>query len=240
MNAAISQHRTPEAAAAFGGAMDAIGGIATAVLAIIGLAGWRPELLAGVATIVFGAALLIQGGTLLSEYSQIFTPAGALQTASDAVGGDGLAAMFPVGIAGIVLGILALLGVAPYALTSIAVIAFGASLMLSAQSVRRLYKMQAEARVAAVSSYSTREFLAGEMAAGSAGIQFVTGLAGVVLGIIAVVMTGTVRNEVLTLVALLILGTTNIISGSALSGLVLSFMRPESRSDSTTGSTVVR
>ncbi|MGH8269675.1 MAG: hypothetical protein ACRES1_06390, partial [Steroidobacteraceae bacterium] len=95
MNAAISQSRTPEAAAAFGGAMDAIGGIATAVLAIIGLAGWRPELLAGVATIVFGAALLIQGGTLLSEYSQVFTPAGALQTASDAVGGDGLAAMFP-------------------------------------------------------------------------------------------------------------------------------------------------
>jgi len=219
--------------------MDAIGGIATAVLAIIGLAGWRPELLAGVATLVFGAALLIQGGTLLSEYSQIFTPAGALQTASDAVGGDGLAAMFPVGIAGIVLGILSLLGVATYALTSIAVIAFGASLMLSAQSVRRLYKLQAEARAAAVSTYSTREFLAGEMAAGSAGIQFVTGLAGVVLGIIAVVMTGTVRNEVLTLVALLILGTTSIISGSALSGLVLSFMRPESRSGST-GSTVVR
>lgn len=233
MNAAISQSRTPEAAAAFGGAMDAIGGIATAVLAIIGLAGWRPELLAGVATIVFGAALLIQGGTLLSEYSQVFTPAGALQTASDAVGGDGLAALFPVGIAGIVLGILALLGVASYALTSISVIAFGAALMLSAQSVRRLYRMQAESRATSAGAYSTREFLAGEMAVGSAGIQFVAGLASVVLGIIAVVMTATVRNEMLTLVALLVVGVTNIISGSALSGLVLSFMRPESRSGST-------
>src|SRR6185437_11173983 len=234
MNATLSHSRTPEAAAAFGGVMDAIGGIATAVLAIIGLAGWRPELLAGVATIVFGAALLIQGGTLLSEYSHVFTPAGALQTASDAVGGDGLAAMFPVGIAGIVLGILALLGVAPYALTSISVIAFGAALMLSAQSVRRLYKMQAESRVTPVGAYSTREFLAGEMAGGSAGIQFVAGLASVVLGIIAVVMTATVRNEMLTLVALLVVGVTNIISGSALGGLVLSFMRPESRSGSTT------
>jgi hypothetical protein len=216
--------------------MDAIGGIATAVLAIIGLAGWRPELLAGVATIVFGAALLIQGGALLSEYAQVFTPAGALQTASDAVGGDGLAAMFPVGIAGIVLGILALLGIASYALTSISVIAFGAALMLSAQSVRRLYKLQSEAQVASAVSYSTREFLAGEMAAGSAGIQFVAGLAALVLGIIAVVMTATVRNEVLTLVALLIVGATNIISGSALSALVLSFMRPESRS----GASVLR
>ena len=236
MNAAISQSRTPAATAAVGGAMDAIGGIATAVLAIIGLAGWRPELLAGVATIVFGAALLIQGGALLSEYAQVFTPAGALQTASDAVGGDGLAAMFPVGIAGIVLGILALLGIASYALTSISVIAFGAALMLSAQSVRRLYKLQSEAQVASAVSYSTREFLAGEMAAGAAGIQFVAGLAALVLGIIAVVMTATVRNEVLTLVALLIVGATNIISGSALSALVLSFMRPESRS----GASVLR
>ena len=233
MNAAISQSRTPEAAAAFGGVMDAIGGIATAVLAVIGLAGMRPELLAGVATIVFGAALLIQGGTLLSEYSQVFTPAGAVQTASDAVGGDGLAAMFPVGIAGIVLGILALLGIASYALTSVSVIAFGAALMLSAQSVRRLYRMQADVRRVAVGSYTVREFLAGEMAAGSAGIQFVAGLGALVLGIIAVAMAATLHSELLTLVALLIVGLTNIISGSALSGLVLSFMRPESHTTST-------
>jgi hypothetical protein len=231
MNATLSQTRAPETAAAFGGVMDAIGGIATAVLAIIGLAGWRPELLAGVATIVFGAALLIQGGALLSEFSQIFTPAGALQTASDAFSGDGLAAMFPVGIAGIVLGILALLGVASYTLTSVAVIAFGAALMLSAQSVRRLYSMQADMRRASVSTYTVREFLAGEMASGSAGIQFLTGLAALVLGILAVVPAGA-RNEVLTLVALLVVGVTNIISGSALSGLVLSFMRSEGRNPS--------
>ncbi len=224
MSTAISQYRTPEAAAAFGGVMDAIGGIATAVLAIVGLAGWRPELLAAVATIVFGAALLIQGGTLLSEYSQVFTPSAALQTASDAFSGDGLAAMFPVGIAGIVLGILAVLGVAPLALTAVAVISFGAALMLSAQSVRRLFAMQAELRRSAVSASSVREFLAGEMAGGSAGIQFLAGIASVVLGIIAV---SGVHNVVLTLVALLVVGLTNIISGSALSGLVLGFMRPE-------------
>jgi hypothetical protein len=236
MNAAISQSRSPEAAAAFGGVMDAMGGIATAVLAIIGLAGWRPELLAGVATIVFGAALLVQGGTLVSEYSQVFTPGGALQTASDALGGDGLAAMFPVGIAGVVLGILALIGVAPYALTSVSTIAFGAALMLSAQSVRRLYRMQAELRRASVGVFSTREFLAGEMAAGSAGIQFISGLAALVLGILAVVMAATVRSELLTLIALLVVGLTNIISGSALSGLVLSFMRTEPQ----TGATALR
>jgi hypothetical protein len=235
MNTAVSQSRTPETAAAFGGAMDAIGGIATAVLAIIALAGWRAELLAGVATIVFGAALLIQGGTLLSEYSQVYTPTGALQAASDAFSGDGLAAMFPVGIAGIVLGILALLGIASYALTAISVIAFGAALMLSAQSVRKLYRLQTEVRRASLSAYTTREYVAGEMAGGSAGIQFLTGLAAVVLGIIAVAAGGDVRSEILTLVGLLVVGLTNIISGSALSGLVLSFMRSEPHSSSTLG-----
>ena len=238
MNAAISHSRSPEAAAAFGGAMDAIGGIATAVLAIIGLAGWRPELLAGVATIVFGAALLIQGGTLLSEYSQVFSPGAAMRAAADAVGGDGLAAMFPVGIAGIVLGILALIGVASYTLTPVAVIAFGAALMLSAQSVRRLYRMQADLRQAAAGSYAVREFLAGEMAAGSAGIQFAAGLGALVLGIVAVVMAATARSEGLTLIALLLVGLTNIISGSALSGLVLSFMRSESQTS--TASSMMR
>ncbi|HZT02687.1 MAG TPA: hypothetical protein VFA39_10535 [Steroidobacteraceae bacterium] len=228
MNATLSHTRTPEAAAAFGGVMDAIGGIATAVLAIIALAGWRPELLAGVATIVFGAALLIQGGTLLSEYAQLFTPAGAMQTASDAFGGDGIAAMFPTGVAGIVLGILALLDVAPYTLTAVSVIAFGAALMMSSQSVRRLYTMQSEARRGSVGAYGTREFLAGEMAGGSAGIQFLAGLSALVLGIIAVSVGADARSELLTLVALLLVGLTNIISGSALSGLVLGFMRPES------------
>lgn len=232
MNVAISQSRAPETAAAFGGAMDAIGGIATAVLAIIGLAGYRPELLADVAVIVFGAALLIQGGTLLSEYSQVISPAGALQTVSDAFSGDGIATMFPVGIAGIVLGILAIIGVVPLVLSAVSVIAFGAALMLSAQSVRKLSRMQSEVKRAAQSRYAVREFLAGEMASGSAGLQFVAGLASLVLGIIAVVMAGSVRNEELTLVALLVVGVTNIVSGSALSGMVMSFMREEPQSPS--------
>lgn len=226
MSATVIQSRTSDAAA-FGGVMDAIGGVATAVLAIVGLAGWHPEVLAAVATIVFGAAMLLQGGTLLSEYSQLLMPrsgAGVMQVSTEAFGGDGLAAMFPVGIAGVVLGILAILDVAPFALTAISVIAFGAALMLSAQSVRKLYALQAAARRAELPSLGVREYLAGEMASGSAGIQFLAGAAAAVLGIIAV--TG-LHNMMLTLVALLVIGLTFILTGSAVSGLVLSFMPTE-------------
>jgi hypothetical protein len=69
-----------------------------------------------------------------------------------------------------------------------------------------------------------REYLAGEMASGSAGIQFLAGAAAVVLGIIAV--TG-LHGMMLTLVALLVIGLTFILTGSAVSGLVLSFMPTE-------------
>ena len=72
-------------AATYGGFVDALGGIATIVLAIIGLSGVKPDILASIATIVFGAALLIQGGAMLSEFAETeMTP-----DANVATGGGG-------------------------------------------------------------------------------------------------------------------------------------------------------
>jgi hypothetical protein len=226
MNATYMETRSTEAAA-YGGLVDAVGGIATAVLAIIALTGFAPEALAGVATIVFGAALLIQGGTLLSEYSSLIFPSSstASAAATETFAGDGLAAMFMAGAAGVVLGILALLGVAAPVLTAVAVIAFGGALVLSASSTRHLYQLQAALRRGSI-AVSGNEFVAGHLATGSGGVQLLTGLAAIVLGILAV--TG-VYAAALTLVALLVLGVTIIMTGSALSGMVMSFMRPSSR-----------
>jgi hypothetical protein len=47
-------------AAAYGGLIDAIGGVATIVLAIVALAGAHPETIIPITVIVFAAALLIQ------------------------------------------------------------------------------------------------------------------------------------------------------------------------------------
>jgi hypothetical protein len=213
--------------AAYGGLIDAIGGIAVAVLAIIGLTGFDAERMAGIATIVLGAALLIQGGTILSEYAQVYQAAGAAP-ASDRVGGDGLAAMFVVGAGGLVLGVLALLGLVPVAMTAIAVIAYGSASVLSSSSVRQLHMLQSH-NLQMVSSHTGHELLAGQMASGSAGIQLLTGLTATVLGILAVAGHDPV---LLTLTALLVLGVTVLLTGSALSGLVLSFVRPAGRNGS--------
>jgi hypothetical protein len=220
MNAVTVESGTAQTAA-YGGLIDAIGGIAAGVLAIIGLTGFDPEGMAAIATIVLGAAFLVQAGTILSDYAHVLYQTGTVSSSSDGVAGDGLAAMFMVGAAGIVLGVLALLAIETTALTAIAVIAFGSALVLSSSSVRALYTLRGQS--AMVMSRSGSELLAGQMASGSAGIQLMTGLAAVVLGILAVAGRA---SHVLTLVGLLVLGITVLLTGSALSSLILSFVRP--------------
>jgi hypothetical protein len=224
MSTLTRSESTIQEAAAYGGIVDAIGGVATVVLAIVALAGMGQPMLAAVATIVFGAALLIQGGTMLTEYTRLIGPAGSIGTAEEVTGGGGLSALFLVGSAGIVLGVLSLIGIAPQMLTAVAVIAFGGALLLSSNSVWHLYRAkQAWYRTESARAVSGAEFVAGEMAASSAVLQCLSGLAAIVLGILAV--TGT-NSSVLTLTGLLVLGATVLLTGSTLSSTVMGFMEP--------------
>lgn len=216
--------------AAYGGLVDGIGGIAAGVLAILGMTGLDPEGMAGIATIVLGAAFLIQAAAITTEYAEMLQGASLRGVSATFVGGDGLAAMFMVGAAGLVLGVLALLGIAPATLTAVAVIASGGALVLSSGAMRQLHMLRA---LLPVPLPTTPDVLAGQMASGSAGIQLLTGLGAVVLGILAVAGQAPV---LLTLVSLLLLGITVLVTGSALSGLVLSFMRPAARGVSGTRS----
>ncbi len=212
--------------AAYGGLVDAVGGVATVVLAIVALAGVHADVLTPIAVIVFGAALLIQGGAMLSEYAQVSMPA---QISAEQFGAGGVSSVFLVGAAGIVLGVLALIGITPAALTSIAVIAFGAALVISSNSVRHLYLLRSSAmRSTALQGGS--QFLAGEMASGSAGVQLLAGLTAIVLGILAV--TGA-NPTTLMLSALIVLGATIVLTGSTMSGIVLGFMPSSERRTST-------
>lgn len=224
--------------AAYGGLVDAVGGVATIVLAVVGLVGIHAPLMTAIATIVFGIALLIQGGTMLSEYASIIFPAGVRATPIDQFGGSSLTSVFLVGATGIVLGVLALLGINAGVLLPVAVIAFGTALVLSSNAVWHLYVLRRasvradssiqQSSVTTTSAMDTREaggeLLASEMASGSAGIQALAGLAAVVLGIIAV--AGSPADLTLNLCALLALGATLILTGGSLSATVLGLMRP--------------
>ena len=214
--------------ASYGGFVDAIGGIATVVLAIVALAGVHSDMIIAIATIIFGAALLVHGGTLLSEYASLIFPPGTPVAATQDFSGGSLSAVFLVGAGGIVLGVLALLGILPVELTAVAIIAFGSTMVLSSNAVWHMHHLKRSSMLAknAQDWHLWSEILAGEMAAGSAGMQALAGLAAVVLGILGVVGT---NPATLTMVGLLVLGTTIVLTGSALSGAVLSFMQPSPR-----------
>ena len=139
-----SRESTFRETAAYGGLIDAIGGLATVVIAIVGLSGVNAPMMASIATIVFGVALLIQGGAMLSEYAQIIFPAGSRTTNVEGFGGSSLSVVFLVGAAGIVLGVLSLLGIEPATLTPIAAIAFGSALVLSSNAVWQLHVLSQE------------------------------------------------------------------------------------------------
>jgi hypothetical protein len=217
-----SSSTTAGEAAGYGGFVDALGGIATIVLAIVAIAGVRSVDLLSIATIVFGAALLIQGGAMLSEYAQIE----ASPEASMVSAGGGLGALFGVGVAGIILGVLALLGVHPAILDSVAVIAFGGALIVSSSAVWQLLTSRSVAMRFPTTSSMLR-VVASEVATGSSTLQAMAGLAVIVLGILAV--SGTM-SEYLALIALLIAGASIVMTGSTLSGTLLGFMRAESAS----------
>ncbi len=210
----------PRDTAAYGGFVDAIGGIATIVLAVVGLAGVRPETMVAIATIVFAVALLIEGGAMLSEYASATLPIGV---SPETFGGSGLSAHFLVGAAGIVLGILALLGIASVVLTSVALIAFGGAMVLSSNSVWQLYQLKRAIVQPEGQPVGGGAVLANAMAAESAGALSLAGLAAVVLGIIAVAGEHPV---VLTLAALIALGATLVLTGTSLSATVMSYVRP--------------
>ncbi|HZT25716.1 MAG TPA: hypothetical protein VFA57_08450 [Pseudolabrys sp.] len=188
---------------------EAVGGVATIVLAIIALAGTAPDFLLAIATIVFGAALLIEGTSIVTDYVNV------LSTADASVGfqgsSGGLAAVFLTGLAGIILGILALLGLHATVLVSAAVIAFGAALVLSSSSMFNLFSMKAR--------FMGSEMIMGGTAASTAGAQALAGIAAIVLGILAVSGVATLP---LDLVALLVLGSAILVTGNGMNNAMIS------------------
>jgi hypothetical protein len=114
---------------------EAICALVTIVLTILALAHAAPNFLVAIATIVFGAALLLlHGSATLPEYGRMYVKAGASFSPTMPASDGGLSAVLVAGAASVVLGVLGLLGVSTTELTAIAVIAFGGALVLGSSS----------------------------------------------------------------------------------------------------------
>jgi hypothetical protein len=178
-----------------------------------------------IATIVFGAALLIEGGTMITEYALMTFPTDTVGTAMHKASVGNFSAVVLGGAAGIVLGILALLGIKAVSLTSIAAIVFGCALLFSSNAARHLHMFRQTA-VPAREWRSGTEFLAAELVNGSSGLQALAGLAAIILGILALTLSGN-APVVLTLSALIVVGTAVVLTGSAATEFVWGVMQPD-------------
>ncbi len=192
-----------------GSATEALVGIGAVVLTIIGLAGVVPHLMLSIAVIAVGAALLIEGAAIAAEFSQLASRAGG-GPATDLELGGGTAMEFLGGAAGVVLGILALIGVAPVMLNSIAAIVFGATLVLSTGSIGQLREVGPD--------YTTGERVARRTVTGGVGVQALVGIGAIALGIIALVGY---NPRLLTLVAVLAVGAALLITGAAVTARLM-------------------
>ena len=186
-------------------------GIAVIVLAIIALAGVSPEALTSIAAIVIGVGLMVQAFNSAAEHSKMMNANAGTSTHAAEFGGDVMVDCM-CGLTGIVLGILALVGMNAAHLLPPALIVFGGALLVSgAMAVRpRTLSVSGPGSEATVIRYQ------GSPAAG--GMEILIGLAAVVLGILALLMTGA---WVLVLVGFIAVGAAMLLVSATFSGAVM-------------------
>lgn len=121
-----------------GMSVEVIAGLTAVVLGILSVLALNPNVLMPAAAIVVGTALLLSSGTtarlnaLRLAGQNVEGP--ALHVAREMVNGSAMTEVL-VGISAVVLGILALIGVAPTVLTLVAFLAIGGSLALSGSAI---------------------------------------------------------------------------------------------------------
>lgn len=207
------EHSTVSRVAVGNTVAEAIVGLGSIAVAIIGLAHVYPWLLAAIATIALGAAFVFEAGDVGRRFSSL----AAEDTTLTSETWGGMTAGFLSGCAGIALGVLAILGIVPHTLIPIAIIVYGATLVMDSGTHSSLSELENQ-------RFGVRGFsqqIARESASALSGIQVLVGLGAVTLGILAII---NIVPETLCLVALLAVGAAVLMSGSLVSR-VMSFRR---------------
>jgi hypothetical protein len=197
----MASHESMARMAATGSGAEAIAGAGALVLAILGLAGIFPMVLASIAVIAAGAAFLFQGAAVAARHRRLALDAGSGDIEIEA----GMSAEILGGLAGITLGILALIGIETIPLLAISAIVFGGSLLFGSPAIYRASRAEREVPILDV--------IASETAAGAAGAQALIGIGAIALGILALIG---LLPQTLVLVAVLSIGAAELLSGGAL------------------------
>jgi hypothetical protein len=210
------ESRTTAKVLAGGSLAEGVVGAAGLTLAILGLVGILPFWMATIGTIAVGAAFLIEGGAIASRMSDLMETDKTGQFDITEIGG-GMTAEFLAGLAGITLGILALLGVSPLLLMAVAVIVYGGALVMGSPTTSRLNYLSATRY-----GDDTQKMVTREAVGAAATLQLLIGIGTAVLGILAIVDE---PRFTFILIGLLAASFAGLVSGSALGSRMLSMFR---------------
>ena len=194
-------------------------GLALIALGIVALAGIYPGLLTSVAAVVAGVALVFISLALTKDFSDALAISGRGLVTSEA--GGGLGAGTAAGVAGIVLGILAILDIARPTLVAIALIVFGAAVFLN-------FIMASQTRALRMTRGSMAPESAKLASSAAASTELTAVLAGVALVVLGIVALCGVRSEILIACAFLAFGGYLFLKATASVGYMFSWNRPES------------
>jgi hypothetical protein len=201
-----------ESKMALGGSLtEASSGAAAVVLAILGLLHIAPAELMSIATIVVGASLLLLGAVIGARFASGAT---SDSVAARELVSEGMVMEWLCGLAGIVLGVLALVGTAATTLVPVATIVFGAGLLVASGTVSRL-----------APTTSRQEGHPHEAIYITPAPGVLIAFAGTVLGILA--LSG-FNPVILSLVAMLSFGVAVILTGTSFAGIIYTTFATES------------
>lgn len=199
--------------AAGGSALESLAGAAAIVLAIISFSatGEMAFYLTMVTLIVLGAGLILHGTSLAVRINNLMAEA-----AEDRFE-EGITLEVVGGVAGITLAILALVGMVPTILASVAIIVYGAVLMLGSGTVTEVNSLRLERnRLGALAHPVSRR-----ATVGAAGLHAAAGVAAVVLGILSL---SSDKPNILVLIGALCVGGALFLSGGAISARMMTFL----------------
>ncbi|HEX5058917.1 MAG TPA: hypothetical protein VFV99_06135 [Kofleriaceae bacterium] len=188
-----------------GSTLETMGGLAAVILSVIGFEE-RANEMGSIATIAIGIALLSHGASLMARWGHAFRRVrGARPDRDEMVESIGTEVFG--GVVGIVLGVIALVGIKPAVILPVAAIVYGSSLLLGGASQPDLVYLAPETNP----RYARVTFSAIQA---SGGIMVLVGVAAAVLGVLALLEVGPPIS--LALVAMLSIGFSLLFAGGAL------------------------
>lgn len=202
---------------AAGSTIEMIAGAAAIVLTALALAQFIPHFLLKIAIIVVGAGLFLRGMAVAAEFSRLVRQSGGKVTTGASPSG-GASTELVAGAVGIVLGVLALLGVVPQVLAPVALVILAIGLMMNGVTDARISKLRLA--VTGVVGPSREASITAAWADSST--QMLTGVGALVLGALALLGF---NPWILTIIGILALGTVEMLAGGGLTSRVFGIFR---------------